>query len=164
MSLIEAFGFLIYITPQLLAPQGCYCASASITPRLKSKLSSIPPKLNSLPSFAPLDSIEVNDSSYRTTNKYPQQMTSSYLETQVGTSTSLNYHSSTGDSGIARKRCLEQPINLYKKCFAKAIVKSPHLAVRFAGRSLRASQACHRLVLHQLEICQKNLSKQPNGQ
>ena len=159
ISLINAISIVLYFSIQPQAVQTCR-ASSSRAPRPNvfsdsDKLSMYITPTAPLISSALLDIL--NSIPQTTTDTYLQHTVSSFTEHAVSSSIGAEaYYSSTVGSGIARN-CLYQSNEFYNMCIRKAIIRSPYLAVRYAGRNLRVAQICHKLALRHLEGCQKLL-------
>ena len=164
ISLINVISILLYLSIKPQTVQTCRAAS-SHTSRpyvpYDSEKSSIYKYIT--PTAVPLISSTLLDTLQSTpqtaTNTYLQHTISLFTEhaisSSIGAEADGSGHSSTAGSGIARS-CLD-PKEYYDMCLQQAIIKSPHLAVRYAGRILRVSQICRRLALRHLEKCQTNV-------
>lgn len=161
ISLVNAISILLYLYIKPQAVQTCRAASSHASrpyvPSDSEKSSIfkyITPTAVPLISSILLDTLK--NTTQTTTNTYIQHTVSLITEhsvsSSIGAEADGSGHSSTAGLGIARS-CLDQSNEFYDMCFRKAI-KSPHLAVRYAGRNLRVSQICHRLALRHLEKCQ----------
>ena len=168
ISLVNAISMLLYFSIQPQGVQTCRAASSHASPPNVPVVHSGSEKsYTSIYKYitataAPIISstqLDILKSTPQTaTSTYFQHTVSSFTEHTVSSSIGAEVdgygQSSTTRLGIARS-CLDQSKEFYDLCFRTIIVRAPHLAVRFAGRSLRAGETCRMLALRHLERCKK---------
>ena len=151
--LVDVLSIMLYLTTQPQAVQTCRAATPH---EAESNVASTAKNLSIYVTSTPIVASTLLD----TLNRTPQPAPTTYLQHTVSSSTgneSFAYGHSSPGSGIARS-CLDQSNEFYTMCFRRDIVRSPPLAVRYAGRSQKVEQNCKILALQELKKCQTKLS------
>lgn len=158
ISLIGIFSIMFYLFPQqLITHTNCAVFLSKTQLTSTSEPENSPTHLNqSSMRTLQLDSRTLSSTIPPITNAIGDYAIYSSTE-QVGIVTSTIAHSSKSGRGIAPS-CIDSLNHFYDSCFRNAIVRTPHLAARFAGRNLRVAKTCHTIAVQRFVKCQKQIS------
>ena len=155
--LVDVLVIMLYLTIQPQIVQTCRAASSNAAPpKTQSNAETSSIYLTSTPRGCSerLETLDCAEQTATNVYSYVQNtVSSSKTGSPIGAELTTHPSKFIVDSRIS-SRCLDRSKKYYDVCFRKGIVRSPHLAVRFAGRSLRVAQTCHMLAMRNLELCQ----------